>query len=169
MRHAALHGSIAVSIIDTEGAEEDYASSNTSLSDRPINPIPFAHARHERFKIKLTLTADASLVSPVLYSWALRVSPSPPRCEEYLLPIIFKTNLNVGYGGQQAAVMDLVQELEHIKLLTEDGQVCTYQEGDQLTQVQLTNWELQGYKERGDGPNETYAIEGKLLVSMRTI
>jgi hypothetical protein len=169
MRHATLAGTIAVTIINANDDEVDYGASNQAGTDRPTSPLQLNHARLERFKLKLTFTRLDADEGPTLYSWVLRATPNPPRSEEILLPIIFSEVVRVGASPGQDYRYVLLEEMAHIRLLAEDGQIITYQEGERAEQAKISNWELQGYKETGDGYGTPWHIEGLMLVTLQTV
>lgn len=95
----------------------------------------------ERARIRVLLRGDGTS-TPCLRQWRLRAYPIAPTTEEWLVPLIIRSQVVVNDSEGQVLSMDPWEETAHIRQLWEDSEIVLYKEGDHAFRVRIDNFQI---------------------------
>lgn len=103
----------------------------------------------ERARVRVLLRGNGTS-TPCLRQWRLRAYPIAPTTEEWLVPLIIRSQVVVNDSDGQALSMDPWVQTAHIRKLWEESRIVLYKEGDHAFRVRIDNFQI-GAVEWRDG------------------
>ena len=135
--HYPLNGTISASFAADNGVSAVIGTSATQSSSSPGYAFQTNQKTGFQFQIQLTLTPTGN-VSPRLTRWTLRSYPTPTRSNQFHVPIMLFPTITV---KDQVRSVDVYSELKHLRSLLSTQQVVTYQEGKDVFQVIMFDYQ----------------------------
>lgn len=145
LRHAPLHGTVDLSVIDDSGTELAIASSILAGSLGPRDPLSMPTLKTEAIEMRVTLNRDASThsLSPLVKRWTLRAVVNPRRIDEWTIPVWLTETLDAGVGeGVTITGYDPLTEFLYLKDLEASGAPARLQLGKLSFDIQIYAVEL---------------------------
>lgn len=137
IKHEPLNGAIAVAMQTDGNLLTPLGSSNLANSASPPAFFQTNQSRGLQYQLTFTLTPSNN-VSPILTRWTLLSYPAPSRSSQFLVPIVLKPILNL-YGNEYPC--DVLTEKNKLIALLKSQNVVTYQEGNDLHQVVMFDYQ----------------------------
>lgn len=137
VKHEPLNGTISASIQTDGGTSTFVGTSLTPRTAAPNNYFQTNQSRGLQYQLVFTLTPTAN-ISPILTRWTLLSYPAPSRSTQYIVPIVLKPVLDLD-GNEYPC--DVVGEKNRLIGLLKTQNVVTYQEGNDLHQVVMSDWQ----------------------------
>jgi len=103
----------------------------------------------ERARVRVELRGPHTS-TPCLRQWRLRAYPIAPTTEEWLVPLVIRSQVVVNDSEGQILSMDPWEETAHIRELWEASTIVLYKEGDHSFRVRVDNFQI-GAVEWRDG------------------
>ena len=95
----------------------------------------------ERARVRVLLRGDGTS-TPCLRQWRLRAYPIAPTTEEWLVPLIIRSQVVVNDSEGQVLSMDPWVQTAHIRKLWEESTIVLYKEGDHAFRVRIDNFQI---------------------------
>ena len=94
-----------------------------------------------RVRVTLTLTGDGSS-TPCLTQWRMRAMPIAPPVEEWLVPLIIRSQTVAGDSEGQVLSFNPWTEAAKLRSLWDSGEVVLYKEGNYPFRVRIDNFQI---------------------------
>ena len=131
--------SIQTIITDRAGLE---LGSQTNAADGATElTLDVSGAETNRAFVELVLRGNGTS-TPCVQQWRLRGYPVAPGTEEWLVPLIIHSDVNVNDGQGQRMSLDPWAAVERIREKWLSGAVVLYREGTHATRVRIDNFQI---------------------------
>jgi len=118
--------------IGTKTDSEDGSTKNTlDVVDETLN----------RARVKIVLTADGTS-TPCVTQWRMRAMPTAPGTEEWLVPLIIRSQTVANDSEGQILSFDPWSESAKLRNLWQAGEVILYKEGNYAFRVRIDNFQI---------------------------
>ena len=137
--HLPLNGTISAAIAGDDGVFKTVGTSSSQGTSSPGFAFQTNQKAGLQFQIRITMTPTAN-VSPRLTRMTLRSYPTPTRSTQFSVPILLAPSVTDKAGN--ATFVDVESELKHLRSLLSSQQVVDYQEGKEVYQVIMFDYQF---------------------------
>ncbi len=117
------------------GNKTDSAAGSTSMN------LDVVDGQANRTRVTLTLGGDGSS-TPCITQWRMRAYPVAPPVEEWIVPLIIKSQVVVNDSEGQVLSLDPWTETAKLRSLWDTGEVVLYKEGNYAFRVRIDNFQI---------------------------
>lgn len=137
----ALDVGESVQVIITDRAGLELGEQTNAADGADELTLDVAGGETSRAFVELVLRSDGTS-TPCVSQWRLRGYPVAPGTEEWLVPLIIHSDVNVNDGQGQRMSIDPWTAVERIREKWLSGAVVLYREGDHATRVRIDNFQI---------------------------
>lgn len=135
----AANETVNISLEDEVGASLGTQTDTTDGSKKLTLDVVDESAN--RVRVKFTLVGDGT-TTPCLTQWRIRAMPIAPPVEEWLVPLIIRSQTVVNDSEGQILSFDPWTESAKLRNLWDTGQVILYKEGNYAFRVRIDNFQI---------------------------
>ena len=136
----AANETISVSL--TDKASVSLGSKTDSVDGSDQLELDIVGNEIDRTRARVTLTGDGT-TTPCLLQWRIRGYPIAPGVEEWLVPLIIHSRVNVNDSEGQVLSLDPWEETERIRDRWQSQKIVLYKEGDYAFRVRIDNFQIE--------------------------